>query len=550
MSGLFSWLPGALRAPRRPGRYATLMTPAGHRLRHPGFLLTQLLVVPFPAAARLHLQPGALQHHLGSLLFVALGLLVALYLRRRDQARPPAPLSTAHGSARWGDPRALLQPRGLIVGETPRGLLRFDDDAHLLTIAPTGSGKGVGAVLPNLLDYPGSVLVTDIKGENYAVTARFRRDVLGHDIAGLDPFGLVGGAASYNPLDLIDPASDEAYDSSRLLANQIVIPEPGQSEPFWDEEAASLIAAMILYVAVAAAPAERHLGTVRHLLTLGSLDLELLLDAMTATDACQGLVRRAANRIRQKEERLLAGVLASTNRHTEFLDSPHILRTLRSSSFRMEDLADWRLSLYLVLPPHHLRTHSRWLRLLIATALRLLTHTPRQPAHRVLFLLDEFAALGRMQPVEEALTYGRAYGLSVWLLVQDLAQLRELYRTSWETLLANTRLKQAFGTADDFTADYLSRLTGQATVRVRSHNRSRGSSSTSASWLPNQQRGLADQSAETSRRLLFPDEIRRLPADQQLLFVAGQLPLRTRRVNYLLRTDLLERAEPNPIYEI
>jgi type IV secretion system protein VirD4 len=468
-------------------------------------------------------------------------------LKRRDRARRTALHSTAHGTARWGTPDHLLRPAGFILGRHHDRLLRYRGETHLLTIAPTGSGKGVGAVLPNLLDYPGSILVTDIKGENHAVTARYRRTALGQPIAALDPFGLVGGTARYNPLDLIDPQSPDAYDLARLLATTLVVPELDRHEPFWDDEAASLLTAMILHVTHRVPPPHRHLGTVRSHLSLGEAGLHNLLDDMTRTDACHGLLRMAANRIRQKEPRLLANVLASTHRHTELLDSPNLLATLTTSTFQMADLKRRPQTLYLILPPHHLHSHGRWLRLLIASALRVLTATPGQPQHNVLLLLDEFPVLGRLPAVEEAIAYARSYGITIWMLIQDLSQLRQVYRTSWETLLANTRIKQAFGTADEATADYLSRLTGQATVRVESHNLSRGST-TSRGWLPQRQHGLAHHLGETGRRLLLPDEIRRLPANRQLLFLSGHPPLLTARLDYRHHPTLAPRADPNPLY--
>jgi type IV secretion system protein VirD4 len=269
---------------------------------------------------------------------------------------------------------------------------------------------------------------------------------------------------------------------------------------------------------------------------------------MARTDDCHGLIRRAANRIRQKDDRLLAGVLASSNRHTEFLDTPHLLGTLETSTFRLEDLKHWRLTVYLILPPHHLRTHARWLRLLAASALRVLTMTPGRPAWRVLLLLDEFAALGRMHSIEEAITYSRGYGVSIWMLTQDLAQLRDLYQRSWETLLANVRVLQAFGTADQFTADYLSKLTGQATVSTRGSNHTRGTSTAGNLLFQHRQRGTAEQSGETGRPLLLADEIRRLPADRQLLFISGREPLLTHRLDYRQAPALAARADSNPMY--
>ena len=524
----------------------------GRRVPGPFVWLLALAAALLVTAALLRVSRWHLTHKQAAIVVsscvAVAGVTVSLERRRLARAR----LSTAHGSARWGDPRSLVRRQGLILGQVRTGrpraaLLRFDEEAHLLTLAPTGSGKGIGAVLPNLLDYRGSVVCTDIKGEAYAVSARYRRDVLGHTIAALDPFSLAGGDAAYNPLDLVDPASDDAYDTARLIAAMLVVPEPGQHEPFWDEEAASLLAGITLHVAVNAPSEHRHLGTVRRLLTLGAADFASLLNRMARTEACHGLIHRAANRIRQKDERLLSGVLASTNRHTEFLDSPHLLATLKTSTFRLEDLKHWRLSVYLILPPHHLRTHGRWLRLLAASALRVLTMTPGRPAWRVLLLLDEFGALGRMHSVEEAITYARGYGVSIWMLTQDLAQLRDLYPRSWETLLANVKVLQAFGTADQFTAEYLSRLTGQATVPTRGSNRTRGSTSNNLLFV-NRQQGTAEQAGEAGRRLLLADEIRRLPADRQLLFVSGREPLLTARVDYRHLRAFSGRADPNPMY--
>jgi type IV secretion system protein VirD4 len=548
---------GHLAQRRRHGpRSHHLVLRLGRGLPGPLAWLLALTTVLLGTAGLLRLSsrhPGHLTRRQAAVATCALLIATGCALKLRDRRQARARLSTAHGSARWGDPRSQVRARGLILGQTRTALgraalLRLDEEAHLLTLAPTGSGKGIGTVLPNLLDYRGSILCTDIKGEAYAVSARFRRDTLGQTVAALDPFSLVGGKASYNPLDLIDLARDDAYDSARLIASMLVVPEPGHHEPFWDEEASSLIAGVILHVAFCAAPADRHLGAVRHLLTLGAADFSFLLDRMSRTDACHGLIRRAAHRIRQKDERLLSGVLASTNRHTEFIDSPHLLATLKTSSFRLEDLKQWRLSVYLILPPHHLRTHGRWLRLLTAAALRVLTLTPGRPAWRVLLLLDEFAALGRMQSVEEAITYARGYGASIWMLTQDLAQLRDLYPRSWETLLANVKVLQAFGTADQFTAEYLSRLTGQATVRTQSSNRTRGSTTAGTVLFLHHQQAAAEQAGEAARRLLLADEIRRLPADRQLLFISGREPLLTPRLDYRTVAPFARRADPNPMY--
>src|SRR2546426_4691521 len=224
---------------------------------------------------------------------VAAALAVVTAWRRRRRSTP----SDSHGSAHWGDGDALRRPCGLLLGRQGRELLRVGGEGHVLTVAPTRSGKGVSAVIPNLLDYPGSILVTDPKGENYAVTARWRRG-LGAPVYAFDPFGVAEGGASYNPLDLIDVAMPEAVDDARLIADMLVLPAAREGEQaFWNEEARGVLTGLVLHVA-ANAPAElRTLTQVRALLTLPPEPFTDLLEEMQGTQAAGGLVARAAARI-------------------------------------------------------------------------------------------------------------------------------------------------------------------------------------------------------------------------------------------------------------
>ena len=177
----------------------------------------------------------------------------------------------------------------------------------MLTVAPTRSGKGVSAVIPNLLDYPGSVLVTDPKGENYAVTARWRRE-RGHTVCAFDPFGVAGGDATYNPLDVIDAGTPDVVDDARMLADMLVLPGGREGEQaFWNEEARGVLTGLILHVAASAPPEQRTLTEVRTLLTLPPERFAELLEVMQASPAAGGLVARAAARLLQKAERERSG---------------------------------------------------------------------------------------------------------------------------------------------------------------------------------------------------------------------------------------------------
>ena len=415
----------------------------------------------------------------------------------------------------------------------------------MLTVAPTRSGKGVSCVIPNLLDHPGSALVTDPKGENFAVTARWREE-LGQSVHAFDPFGTAGGSAAYNPLDLVDPSSPDALDDARMLADMLVLPEGREGDQaFWNEEARAVLSGLILHVAASAPRELRTLSHVRTLLTLPPDPFRQLLDEMSESSAMDGLVARSAARILQKAERERSGVISTAQSHTHFLDSPRMTAVLRRSTLDLRALKRDRTTLYLILPSERLDGYARWLRVMIACGLLAIARTPGQPDERVLFLLDEFAHLRRMHPVQRDIGLAGGYGVTFWLVIQDLAQLRSTYPDTWPTFLANVDVLQAFGTNDWDTAEYLSKMAGETTVAVVSDNESAG---LSRGPHPHRQLGAAVTRSETGRRLLLPDEVRRLPRGRQLLYAKGSAPILAERLSYLADREFLGRADPNPLY--
>lgn len=468
---------------------------------------------------------------------------------RRRRAR-----SGAHGTAEWDDGKALATSRaGRLIGRANGRMLRYAGDGHLLTVAPTRSGKGVSTVIPNLLDHPGSVLVTDIKGENYAVSMARRAIDLGQAVHALDPFGVVGGTATFNPLLSLEQSPADAADDAAMIADMLVVGDASHErsgERFWDEEARALLSGLILFASQQPEPRHRTLLYVRERLTGAPAELSRLWAEMCEAEGEHApLIRRAGARILQKADRERAGVISSAQSHTHFLDSPRMERVLAESSFSFADLKRSRASVYLVLPPDRLDSYRRWLRLMIAIALRECTRTPGRPAERVLFVLDEFPHLGPMGPVAQAISLLAGYGVSLWPLIQDLSQLRATYPTAWSSFLANVDVLQAFGTADQPTAELLSKMTGQATVVVESANESSGRSHGDFSLRGNAQRGSSMTLSETGRPLLLPDEVRRLPPGRQLLFVKGRGPILCDRLNYLEDPEFAGLYAANPMHE-
>ena len=440
-----------------------------------------------------------------------------------------------HGSAHFADERQIKDSlgggAGLIVGrENRRGgkLLRYAGQAHLLTIAPTRSGKGVGAIIPNLLTADRSVLCIDPKGENARITARARGRF--GPVYVLDPFGVSGQpSAAFNPLDGLEPDSLDLAEDAALLADALVHDPPGQvGEAHWNEEAKALIAGLILHVVTIELGGDRSLARVRELLTLAPKEFRDLLADMQASPAAGGLVRRAANRHLGKSEREAAGVLSSAQRHTHFLDSVRINRTMASSNFRFADLKEAKATVFLVLPPERLDAYARWLRLMVAQAIHDLARSPALPSAPVLFLLDEFAALGRLEPVERAFGLMAGYGLQLWPILQDMHQLWSTYGERAGTFVSNAGLVQIFNVADVETASWVSKSIGATTMSYQTTG-----TSTSRGAMQFFETKSSSTSTHLSRReLMTPDEIMRLDSSLEILLRQGAAPAIAAKVRY------------------
>ena len=441
-----------------------------------------------------------------------------------------------HGSARFAtdvEARDLMGDAGLLIGRDRKSgkLLRYPGPAHLLTIAPTRSGKGVGTIIPNLLDYPFACVCIDPKGENARIAARQRRSFGPVHI--LDPFGITGQvSAAFNPLDRIDPTGLDVADDCMTLADALVHDAHNQqTEAHWNEEAKALIAGLLMHIVASEPGSTRTLATLREHLTLAPAAFLALLDRMQGQG---GLVARAANRHLGKSGREAAGVLSSAQRHTHFLDSPRMTATLGHSDFRFADLKERPASIFLVLPPDRLDTYARWLRLIVAQALTELARAPGRPVWPVLFLLDEFAALGHLEPVERAMGLMAGYGIQLWPIVQDIHQLRALYGQRAGTFLSNAGVLQVFGVNDQQSAQLVSDLLGQETVVFETMSRALDAEGT----------GITFGQQHVGRPLLTPDEVRTLSPDRQLLFLAGQRPVIATKLRYYADREFAGRFDP------
>ncbi|KQR29886.1 conjugal transfer protein TraG [Rhizobium sp. Leaf155] len=460
------------------------------------------------------------------------------------------PVQSVFGTARWASAKDIASMRGkdragLIIGRDPqkKALLRYDGPSHLMTMAPTRTGKGVGTIIPNLLTAERSVICIDPKGENARITARARERFGALHV--LDPFGVTDRQSScFNPFAHLDANDLDIAEHAGTLADALVYDEPGSSgDAHWNEEARALIAGLIMMVVASEPPHRRHPATLRDYLTRAPKAFADLLTRMQESTSCDGLIARAANRHLGKSDREASGVLSSAQRHTHFLDSPRMKRVMERSDFQFIDLKQRTQSVFLVLPPDRLGTYARWLRLMISQSLTEMVRDrngtslsdsvsgseaatttlgkqkKEAPANKpVLFLLDEFASLGRLAAVERAMGLMAGYGVQLWPILQDIHQLRALYGKGANTFLANAGVLQVFGVNDIETAELVARSIGKRDAHYMTASHSEGKQTNSQHIA--------------ARNLINADEIMRLPDDRMILLRQGHYPAKLRKIRY------------------
>ena len=505
-----------------------------------------------------------LSPELGNFVLFVIGFSVAyaalrVELAQRLHRKPPKP--TTFGSAEWANLEhlqinGLIGSQGFSLGVYEDGgqkhPLHYTGDRHLLTIAPTRSGKGVSAIIPNLLTYEGSVLVIDPKGENARITADRRGTGERLGIRGMnqtvhivDPWNITGLPSSrFNPMDWLDPEDEDVSENAMMLADSVVLPHAGTREPFWDEEAKALLMGLLLYVALdEREQCNRSLGRIRDIICMGADPFNEIMLQMVENP--NPIVSSTAERTLSKEPKLRSNVLASLQAHTHFLDSPRIRESLEYSDFRFEDLKTSMMTIYLVLPADRLNTFGRWLRLLIQQAITVNARNIEvKPEKPILFLLDEMASLGRLTMVEQAFGLMAGFGMQLWGIVQDLSQLERIYEKGWETFIGNSGVLQYFGSRDHKTAEYFSKLCGVTTVAKFSftqaiarafgwsHSSTSGSQGGSSTSGSSSSTTWSDSSTEdvVQRHLAFPDELMVLRDNKQLVMIENFNPIPGRKV--------------------
>ena len=334
---------------------------------------------------------------------------------------------------------------------------------------------------------------------------------------------------------MLTPDNPDIVEDAALVTDALVF-DDGGSDPYWGLEARNLLQGVILHIATdyGIDDAERNLMTLRRLLTLDADQFAVLLEDMTTNVGANGAVSRIARSLSAMPEKQFGSIRATARVSTDFLESPRMERVLARTDFELADLKRNPTTIYLCLPAARLGTHSRWLRLMIGLALEAMERERTRPKRPVVFLMDEFATLGYMRSIENAVGQIRGFGVKLWVVLQDLNQLKALYRDRWETFLGNAGTVQFFGLNDQFTTQYVSRILGEQTILVTSQTE-QGSRRTSVSI------------SEKGRSLMTPDEVRRLPAHQQIILMQGQPGLVADKLTYYADQEFESCFDDNPL---
>jgi len=468
--------------------------------------------------------------------FASIAIAIGMSVWRAREAKT----ITTYGSARWAtksEVRAagLLDPDGVVLGRFSREYLRHHGPEHVLCFAPTRSGKGVGLVIPTLLTWPGSAIVHDIKGENWELTAGWRARF--GSVLLFDPTN--PGAAQYNPLLEVRRGDTEVRDVQNV-ADILVDPEGAlERRNHWEKTSHSLLVGAILHVLYA--EADKTLAGVANFLSDPRRPIETTLRAMMATphlgDRPHPVVASAARELLNKSENERSGVLSTAMSFLGLYRDPVVAKVTSRCDWRISDLVvrERPATLYLVVPPSDISRTKPLVRLVLNQIGRRLTEQlhARGRRHRILLMLDEFPALGRLDFFESALAFMAGYGLKSFLIAQSLNQIEKAYGPN-NAILDNCHVRVAFATNDERTARRVSDALGTAT-ELRAMKNYAGHRL--SPWLGH----LMVSRQETARPLLTAGEVMQLPPTDEVVLVSGTPPIRAHKARYYEDSRLKSR---------
>jgi len=437
----------------------------------------------------------------------------------------------------------------------------YEGPRHLLTVAPTRSGKGTCSIVPNLLTLRRSVICMDPKGQNAAVTMRSRGSV--SETFLINPHNEHKlGTSRFNPLAPLRIDDPNVFAEVGSLAEALILTEG--KDPHWSDSARTLVSLCLLQ-GVATKPGKATIPEIRDILGLPD---ELLVKeiGVMAKSRYPFIAELAGQFLGATNE--IKNIVSTARTQTKFLSDPLLkdpeTGVLTGDDFRLADFKKRLSTLYVILPARFIAPYARLMRLITVSAIDQLTATTG--GLPTVLMLDEFKMLGHLSAVENAFSLAAGYNLQIWPFIQNLNQLRDVYGdTAYLDFISGCGVIQFFAPNDEFTAEFVSKRIGDYTQFVSNESNNTSTSESDG-------RGFSHQAGEHNKtvswnigtststtknfswskvgmRLVPPHNVMALPPDKQYIFLNGlKYPILAFRRPYWTISGIAPYADPDPFH--
>lgn len=471
-------------------------------------------------------------------LLIGLILLITQY-RRLIEWQMFKKKESLHGDARWASQEdikkaGLRAKSGLMLGDDDGGYFIASGYQHALLFAPTGSGKGVGFVIPNLLFWDQSCLVHDIKLENFDITSGYRANKLKQKVFLWAPADPDGHTHCYNPIDWVSNKPGQMVDDVQKIAN-LVLPE----KEFWNNEARSLFVGVVLYL-IAVPEKIKSFGEVVRTMRSDDVvyNLAVVLDTIGKYIHPVAYMNIAA--FLQKADKERSGVISTLNSGLELWANPLIDTATATSDFNIQNFKREKVTVYVGLTPDNIKRLEVLMQIFYQQACEFLSRkipNPKDEPYGVLFMLDEFPTLGKMEVIRSAIAFLRGYNVRLMLIIQDTQQLKGIYEEAgMNSFLSNSTFRITFAANNIETANLISQLCGNKTVEQASQSRPK--------FLDFNPASRSENVSEVQRALLLPQEVIMLPKDEQIVLIESFPPIKSKKIKYYADRFFKKRLLP------
>ncbi|MGI4775904.1 MAG: type IV secretory system conjugative DNA transfer family protein [Janthinobacterium lividum] len=474
--------------------------------------------------------------------FTALPLIVLIFyyknFNRIKNLQFFLPKEKVYGDANWAsqseiERASLRSEHGMLLGKDSKGYFVADGFQHALLFAPTGSGKGVGFVIPNLLFWDHSVVVHDIKLENHGLTSGWRAKQ-GQKVYVWEPSNPDGITHCYNPLDWVSTKPGQMVDDVQKISN-LIMPE----KDFWNNEARSLFLGIVLYL-IADPTKVKSFGEVVRTMRSDDVvyNLAVVLDTLGKIIHPVAYMNIAA--FLQKADKERSGVISTLNSSLELWANPLIDSATASSDFNIQDFKRNRTTVYVGLTPDNIQRLQKLMQVFYQQATEFLSRKMpdiKEEPYGVMFLLDEFPTLGKMETFKAGIAYFRGYRVRLFLIIQDTQQLKGTYEEAgMNSFLSNSTYRITFAANNYETANLISQLCGNKTVQQASFSK--------PIFFDLNISTRTQNVSQVQRALLLPQEVIQLPKDEQIVLIESFPPIKSLKIKYFEDSFFTSRLLP------